>query len=289
MRYAYIQAHGQDHSVARLCRMLKVSRSGYYAWRERGEAPRLQADRVLLGEIHRVHRRSRESYGALKTWKALQAEGIAGGKHRIARLRRQHGIEARRRRRFKAGVYARGGGWSAPDLVQRKFQAPAPDRIWVGDVTFIRSRGGWLYLAMLLDLYSRRIVGWSMSGRNDEALVTDALKMALDQRRPPAGLIHHTDRGRLYACGQYRQVLQEHGLRPSMGRKGDCYDNAAAESFFSSLKNELVHGRWFNDRDQARAAIFDYIEVFYNRQRIHQTLDYRSPEDFERMKVLVPY
>ena len=286
MRYGFIRAHRQDHPVARLCQLLRVSRSGYYAWQGRVEAPRQQADRGLLEEIRRVHQHSRETYGALKTWKALQAEGIAGGKHRIARLRREHSIEAKRRRRFRAGIYARGGRWSAPDLVQRRFQAPAPNLIWVGDVTFIRSRGGWLYLAMLLDLYSRRIVGWSMSNRNDEALVTDALQMALDHRQPATGLIHHTDRGRLYACRQYRQVLQDHGLQPSMGRKGDCYDNAVAESFFSTLKNELIHGRWFQDRDQARSAIFDYIEVFYNRQRRHQTLGYRSPDEFEKINVV---
>lgn len=283
MKYVFIQAHSDKHSVTRLCRMLGVSRSGYYDWQCRPEGRRLQADRDLLAEIRRVHQQSRECYGALKTWKTLQAEGIAGGKHRIARLRRQHGIEAKRRRRFRASVYSRGGRWTAPDLVQRQFQAPAPNRIWVGDVTFIRSRGGWLFLATLLDLYSRRVVGWSMSGRNDEALVTDALTMALDHRQPPAGLIHHTDRGRLYACGQYRHLMNDRGLQPSMGRKGDCYDNAVAESFFSTLKNELIHGQWFQDRDEARTAIFDYIEVFYNRQRRHQTLGYRSPDEFERI------
>jgi transposase InsO family protein len=283
VKYDFIQTHRDEHSVARLCRMLSVSRSGYYAGQSRPESRWRQSDRLLLEEIRQVHQQSRECYGALKTWKTLQAEGTIGGKHRIARLRRQHGIEAKRRRRFRASVNARGGSWSAPDLVQRQFQAPGPNRIWVGDVTFIRSRGGWLFLAMLLDLYSRRIVGWSMSNRHDEALVTDALKMALTQRRPARGLIHHTDRGRLYACGQYRQVLQDHGLQPSMGRKGDCYDNAAAESFFSTLKNELIHSKWFQDRDEARAAIFDYIEVFYNRKRRHQALDYRSPDEFERI------
>lgn len=286
MRYAFVQQQGKTHSVASLCRLLKVSRSGYYTHQDRAISARQQADRTLLEEIRRVHRKSRESYGALKTWKTLQAEGVAGGKHRIARLRREQGIQAQRRRRFKAGVYARGGRWSAPDLVQRHFQAPAPNRIWVGDVTFIRSRRGWLYLAMLLDLYSRRIVGWSMSNQNDEALVTDALTMALDHRHPAQGLIHHTDRGRLYAGGHYRQMLEAHGLQQSMGRKGDCYDNAAAESFFSTLKNELIHGKWFQDRDEARTAIFDYIEVFYNRQRIHQSLGYRSPVEFENMNLL---
>lgn len=288
MRYAFIQQQRNAYSVASLCRLLKVSRSGYYAHQGRAPSARRRADQALLEAIRRVHRQSRENYGAYKTWKALQAEGIAGGKHRIARLRREQDIQAQRRRRFKAGVYARGGRWSAPDLVQRHFQAAAPNRLWVGDVTFIRSRSGWLYLAMLLDLYSRRIVGWSMSSQNDEALVTDALTMALAHRQPTSGLIHHTDRGRLYACGHYRQQLQDHGLQPSMGRKGDCYDNAAAESFFSTLKNELVHGQWFQDREQARTAIFDYIEVFYNRQRIHQSLGYRSPVEFENTN-LVPF
>ena len=287
MKYAVIGAWASTHAVARQCRVLGVSRSGYYAWRGRAQSAREAQDRRLLVHVRRVHLESRQRYGALKTWRELTRQGTVCGKHRIARLRRAHGIEALRRRRFKATTYARSGGWAAPDRVRRVFQAPAPDRLWVGDVTYLATRAGWLYLAMLMDLYSRRIVGWSLAERNDLALVRGALSMALVRRRPRPGLIHHTDRGRLYASGEYRQILDEHGVLPSMGRTGDCYDNAPAESFFSTLKNELVHGIHFQDRDHARREVVMYIEGFYNRRRLHQALGYLSPTAFEH-RLAVP-
>lgn len=197
MKYVFIRAHTHEHAVGVMCRVLRVSRSGYYAWYDRPESARESDDRRLLGQIRRMHALSREAYGAVKTWQALRSEGVACGKHRVARLRRAHGIEARRRRRFRASTYARVGRWAAPDLVRREFHAAVPDRIWVGDVTFISTRAGWLFLAVLLDLCSRRVVGWAMSERNDVALVMDALRMALALRTPVAGLIHHTDRGAL--------------------------------------------------------------------------------------------
>jgi transposase InsO family protein len=231
-----------------------------------------------VDEIRRVHAAARGVYGARKTWQQLRAQGIVCGQHRVARLRRRHGIEATRRRRFKVTTRSRQGHGRTPDLVQRGFTAPAPNRVWVGDVTCVATREGWLYVAVLLDLYSRKVVGWAMSERINSALVLRALSMALSARRPAPGLIHHTDHGAIYTAEAYRAQLQAHGLAASMGRTGDCYDNAVAESFFSTVKNELVGGQGYSSRQAARTALFEFIEVFYNRQRIHQTLGYRTPQ-----------
>lgn len=207
---------------------------------------------------------------------------VVCGKHQVARLRKQTGIEARRKRRFRLTVENHASAPAAPNLVRRQFEVGEPDRIWVGDMTFIRTRQGWLHLAILLDLFSRRIVGWSMSERPDLALVLSALNMALEQRQPKSGLIHHTDQGPIYAARAYRERMQAQGLTPSMSAKGNAYDNAVAESFFGNLKNELVHHSDFESRNSARAAIFDYIELFYNRSRMHQSLGYLSPMQFEQ-------
>jgi len=285
MKYDFIRSHTDQFSLVGMCRVLSVSRSGYYEWRRRGSSARQRADVALAAHIRRIHVASREAYGARKVWKALLAEGVACGRHRVARVRRENGIEARRRSRFKVTHYARRHKEAAPNRLRRCFQAERPDQCWVGDVTFISTRQGWLYLAVLIDLCSRKVVGWAMSDRNDEPLVSAALHMAITHRQPPAGLIHHTDRGVLYSSGNYRRLMAAHGLLPSMSRHGNCYDNACAESFFSTLKNELIHGEAFATRDAGRVAIVTYIEGFYNRQRLHQTLGYRIPEvvDHEAM------
>lgn len=278
----FIRQHRGRHTVRTLCRLLGVSRSGYYAWGARPESERVYEDRALLTRIEAIHRESREAYGAVKTWRSLRAQGVPCGRHRVARLRRQAGIEAKRKRRFRVTTQSRHSLPVAPNVLDRRFAVAQPNRVWVGDITFIPTRAGWLYLAVLLDLYARRIVGWAMSPYIDRELVTQALVMALQRRRPKPGLIHHTDQGRQYATGSYRQRLIEHGVELSMSRKGDCFDNACAESFISTLKNELTHHLQFNTREEARTAIFEYIEVFYNRQRLHQTLGYLSPAEFER-------
>jgi putative transposase len=285
VKYAFIDAQRRTWRVARLCTVLAVSRSGYYAWRTRPESPRVQANRTLLQHIRAVHVEAREAYGAVKTWRALQARGIACGRHRVARLRRADGIEARRMRRFRTAYQGRNSAPPAPNLVARQFAVPAPNRVWAGDITFIPTRRGWLYLAVVLDLYSRRVVGWAMSDRINGALVQDALLMALEQRQPEPGLIHHSDQGMQYAGGDYHALLQAHGLRASMSRKGNCYDNAPVESFFSTLKNEWTWHQIFQDRDHARSALFDYIELFYNRQRRHAALNYLSPVTYEEHDV----
>ncbi len=259
-----------------MCRVFKVSSSGYYEWRTRSESQRSQEDRALIEEIQNIHRQSRHAYGYVKTWKALQAQGIACGKHRVARLRKDNGIEAKRSQRFKVTTRSKHQHWIASDHVKRKFYAEQPNQIWAGDVTFIPTQQGWLYLAILLDLYSRKVIGWSMSHRNDQQLTISALQMANTHRQPQDALIHHTDRGRLYATDQYRALMKQHNIIPSMSRKGNCYDNAVSETFFSTLKNELIHEKCYATREEARRDIFEYIECFYNRQRIHQTLNCRS-------------
>jgi transposase InsO family protein len=283
VKYGFIERRQEQFAVAALCRALRVSRSGFYAWQTRPESARRARDRQLLPAIAQVHAAARAAYGARKTWVALNHAGIACGKHRVARLRREAGIEAQRKRRFRLMVEHRHTAASAPNLVQRVFTVTAPNRTWVGDTTVVRTRAGWLHVAALLDLYARRVVGWAMAARQDTALVMMALRMALWQRRPPAGLIHHTDQGGIYAAADYRALLAQHGIVPSMSGKGNCYDNAVAESFFSTLKNELTHHRSFTTHGEARAAIFDFIEVFYNRQRLHQTLGDRTPVEVEAL------
>lgn len=283
MKYRFIEDHKDAYRVRSLCAALGVSRSGYYEWRDRQPSRRAEENQRLLQRIREVHRASRENYGAYKTWKALRAEGESCGENRVARLRQAHGIVAKRIVLFRRAYANRNSAPPAPNLLDRDFTAARPNRVWVTDVTFVPTRRGWLYVAVMIDLFSRRIVGWSMGSRLDQHLVIDALRMALEQRQPEPGLIHHSDQGQVYAGTAYRAVLREHGIVQSMSRKGNCLDNAVAESFFSNLKNELVHHTLYEDRDQARAAIFDYMELFYNRQRLHESLGYISPVSFEAM------
>lgn len=282
MKYAFIQEHRHQFSVSKLCRLAQVSRSGFHAWRKRTPSLRAQRNAQLLIEIRRIHVEHRSAYGAVKTWRALQSRAVVCGKHRVARLRREGGVEVKRQQRQRVTVEHHKMAAPAPDLLVRQFSAPTPNRIWAGDMTFIRTREGWLHLAVLLDLFSRKVVGWAMDHRPGQALHVGALTMALATRRPKPGLIHHTDRGAQYRSGAYREVLATHGVLPSMNGRKVPQDNAVAESFFSTLKNELVHHCDFKSRGEARMAIRDFIEVFYNRKRIHETLGYKSPEQFER-------
>jgi transposase InsO family protein len=260
VKYGFIRAHQDQFSVSRMCVVFQVSRNGYYDWRDRPESKRSKENRIALSQIREVHARSREAYGALKTWRELMARGFEWGRHRIAKLRRAAGIEAKRKRRFRITTQSRAGVVAAKNRLGQRFEAKAVDRVWVGDITFIPTAEGWLYLAVLID--SRRVVGWAMSERIDQQLVLDALNMARLQRRVKPGLIHHTDQGRQYSSAAYLAVLKQHGMIASMSRRANCYDNAVAESFFSSLKNELIHHNSFRTRGEARTAIFEYIEVF---------------------------
>ena len=264
-----------------MCRVLMVSASGYYSWRMRPLSKRKLFDRSLVDAIRHIHAGSNQNYGAIKTWKALNAKGIYCGKHRVARLRRENGIESKRRKRFKITTMSKHTEWIAPNILNRCFNTSQPNKVWIGDVTFLATRTGWLYLAILIDLYSRKVIGWAMSDRNNKDLVLNALDMAMERRRPQTEILHHTDRGSVYGCDEYRNRLVTYGMVPSMSRKGDCYDNAPAESFFSTLKNELSYGQRFTSREHARLEVFKFIEIFYNRQRLHQALNYSTPEAVE--------
>ena len=283
MRYAFIEEHRQRHPVARLCRLVEVSRSGYLAWRDRSPSARAKQDVALLTEIRRVHVEFRQAYGYIKTWQTLQSRGVSCGKHRVARLRREHGVEAKRVQRQRTTVEHHKMPAAAPDLLQQQFDVEQPNRVWAGDMTFIRTREGWLHLAVMLDLYSRKVVGYATDSRPSQAVHLNALQMAINARRPKTGLIHHTDRGSQYRAGAYQAVLAKYGIQASMNGRKVPQDNAVAESFFSTLKNELIHHVDLATRAQANALIADYIEQFYNRRRIHQSLGYRTPEQFEKL------
>lgn len=264
-----------------MCETLKVSKSGYYAWKTRPLSKRALFDKALSEGIRQIHIESRENYGSLKTWKTLRIRGIYCGKHRVARLRKINGIESKRRKRFKITTLSKNTEWIAPNILNRCFTVAKPNEVWIGDVTFLATRTGWLYLAVLLDLYSRKVIGWSMSDRNNKQLVLSALNMAIERRQPRSEILHHTDRGSIYGSDEYRNRLITHGLVPSMSRKGNCYDNAVAESFFSTLKNELIFSQGFMSREHAKLEVFKFIEIFYNRQRLHQALNYITPEAME--------
>lgn len=283
MRYAFIDAEKAQFPVLLLCKVLGVSRSGFYAWRARPASQRGKTDAELAQEIVEVHAVSRGTYGSPCVHAELRARGLRVGKKRIARLMRDRGLAARKRRRFRPKTTDSNHHLPiAENVLDRDFSRPAPNQAWVGDITYIPTAQGWLYLAVLLDLHSRRVVGWAMSDRIDRHLVLGALSMAVTNRGVPAGgVLHHSDRGSQYASDDYRKALAGYGFKASMSRRGNCWDNAVSESFFSTLKVELVHQRQFATRAEARTAIFEYIEVFYNRQRRHSTLGYVSPAQFE--------
>lgn len=279
MRYAFIREHRARFPLRVLCAVMGVSRSGFYRWLRQPVGRRQLRREALLARIGRVHRRSRGTYGSPRVQRALAMEGDAPCRNTVAALMRAHGLRGRTRTRRVRTTIPR--EVVASDLLERRFQAAAPDQVWTGDITYIPTAQGYLYLAGVMDLYSRRIVGWSMAAHLRQELVLDALRMAIERRRPKPGLIHHSDRGCQYTSHAFRDLLARHQIRQSMSGRGDCYDNAPTESLWSTLKRELVHTRTFATRDQARAAIFDYIEVFYNRKRLHSRLGYQSPVAFE--------
>ena len=282
MRFAFIAAEKAAFPVTVLCRILAVSRAGFYAAQARPVPGRARGDAQLAVEIAAIHGESRQRYGSPRVHAELRARERGVSRKRVARLMRQRGLAARRRRRYRVTTDSRHPFPVAANVLARQFTAPAPDAVWVTDITYIPTGEGWLYLAVILDLYSRGIVGWAMSERITRQLTLDALGMALARRRPPPGLLHHSDRGSQYASGDYQTALGRQGIVGSMSRRGDCWDNAVAESFFATLKVELVHEALWPTRAAARTALFDYIEVFYNQQRRHSSLGFLSPLAFER-------
>jgi putative transposase len=284
MSYQIIEQNRGVSSVETMSRALGVSVSGYYAWRTREASPHQRKDEQLLRRIEQVYQRGRGVYGSPRIHAALRQEGIRCGRKRVARLMQQAGLHSRRRpKRRLSTTDSRHNRVLAPNLLRRDFSASAPNQKWLGDIMAIETSEGWLYLATLLDTYSRKIVGWAMSQTRDEVLVTQALHMALRQRTlpPDTSLIHHSDRGSQYSADHYRALLAAYGIQLSMSAKGDPYDNAMMESFFSTLRAELTDLHVFPTFNAARTAVFEFIEVFYNRQRLHSSLGYLSPHDFE--------
>jgi putative transposase len=265
-----------------MCQVLNVARSGYYAWCNRPAAPRTQENEILTQRIQQIYDASRQSYGSPRIQAALVAEGVAISRQRVVRLMAKLGISAQSRRKFKATTDSEHAWPIADNALDRDFTTTEPDRVWVADITYIWTTEGWLYLAVIIDLFSRRVVGWSMAEHMRTELVLTALEAALGQRHPAqSGLLFHSDRGSQYASGDYQMALQQATITGSMSRRGNCWDNAVAESFFGTLKTELIHPRIFSTRTLARTVIAEWIEVFYNRQRRHSTIGYLSPVQFE--------
>jgi len=282
MRYQFIREHAAQFPITQLCDVLGVSRSGYYAWGTRPVSARAQEDARLLERMTTIHTKSRQTYGHRRLHADLRQAGETCGKGRVARLMRQGKLVARLRRKHRKTTDSAHQEPVAPNRLDRQFAVTAPDQVWVSDITYIATWEGWLYLATVMDLGTRQIVGWSMGTTLERSLAINALIDALQRRRPAPGLLHHSDRGSQYASRDYQQLLATHGLICSMSRKGNCWDNAPMESFFHSLKTELIYGAVYRTRAQARQEIFEYIEVWYNRQRLHSALGYLSPMQYEQ-------
>lgn len=282
MKFTFIHRHATEFPVGLLCHVLGVSRSGYYAWQRRPPSETTRRQEAWVAEIRQAHRVSRGIYGSPRVHRELVARGVNCSENTVAKLMRREGIRSKTRRRFVVRTTdSRHGHPLAPNRLNQAFDEPRPDRTWAADITYIPTQEGWLYLAAVIDLCSRKIVGWATGDSLRAVLVCEALRMALVQRAPRQPVLHHSDRGVQYACDDYQALLAAHGLVPSMSRRGNCYDNAVIESFFGTLKTELVHHERYVTHDAARQSLFEYIEVFYNRQRRHSALNYVSPHEFE--------
>lgn len=287
MKYRVIHETAKEHknySILKMCRILDVSRSGYYQWCKRGESHHKKRDHELKEKILHVFNKYKRRYGSPRIHDELRDMGIRCSKKRVERLMGELGIKARHKRLFRVTTNSKHNYPVAPNLLNRQFEVDAPNRVWVADITYIRTFEGRLYLATVMDLYSRKIVGWSMSETINTDLALSALKMAIHRRRPPKGLMHHSDRGIQYASHPYQQVLKAHQMVCSMSRKGNCWDNAVMESFFSTLKTECIDGKIYLSRSQAKREIFEFIEIDYNRNRRHSTIGNMSPENFENRR-----
>jgi transposase InsO family protein len=287
VKYKFIVAHREEFEIKVMCRVLGVSRSGYYAWLKRPTRARKMADQRLQQQIKDIYQHSRQSYGSPRIRAELADQGIQCSRKRVARLMRQANLRAKQRGKFKVITTDSAHPYPvARNLLAQDFRVSRPNEKWLGDITYIPTAQGWLYLAVILDLYSRRIVGWAMSDSLERHLVIAALQMAIVRRQPPPGLLHHSDRGSQYASDDYQALLTYHHFQVSMSRKGNCYDNAPMESFFATLKTELIHHCHYHTKTEAKPAVFEYIEVFYNRLRRHSALDYQSPVTFEKLSLI---
>jgi len=285
MIFRFVSNHQSEFPILLMCRVLAVSRSGYYAWLKHPESKKARDDKALSKEITEIHRESFNTYGSPRVYRELKRRGKHLGENRVARLMRKDGLRAKTKRKFKVTTDSRHNLPVAPNLLNREFTPEVPNQAWASDITYIWTAEGWLYLAVVMDLFSRAIVGWSMSERMTRALVINALGMAVKRRNPSPGLLHHSDQGSQYASADYQAILAKHGAICSMSRKGNCWDNAPVESFFSTLKREHVFHNLYGHRAQARQSIFMYIEQFYNRKRIHSALGHRTPSEMEQFKL----
>jgi len=281
MMYRFIEQNREHYSVGRLCQVLGIARSAYYGWKKRGPSQRDQDNQALIEHIRRIHKLSRKTYGSPRVYHQLKKQELICSPNRVARLMRQDGLKGRRKYRKVHTTDSQHDFPVAENLLNREFEAEKPNQKWVGDITYIPTEEGWLYLAGVLDLYSRKIVGWAMSNLIDADLVEKALRMAYYQRHPDQGLLHHSDRGSQYASHQIRELLANSHTQVSMSRRANCWDNAVMESFWGTLKNEWVHHQKYKTRAEAKTDIFEYIEGFYNTFRLHSTLGYLSPVEFE--------
>jgi transposase InsO family protein len=287
VKYQFIADHREEFEITVMCRVLAVSRSGYYAWCKRPTSPRKMADQELIQQIKEIHQQSRQTYGSPRIQAELAENGVPCSHKRVARLMRDEELFAKQNRKFKVTTTDSAHPYPvAPNLLDQDFTAGRPNEKWLADITYIPTAEGWLYLAVVMDLYSRRIVGWTMSDSLERHLVIAALHMAIKMRQPPSGLLHHSDRGSQYASDDYQAVLTKYQIQGSMSRTGNCYDNAPMESFFGTLKTELVHHCVYQTKAEAKTDIFEYIEVFYNRFRRHSALHYQSPVNFEKLALI---
>jgi putative transposase len=283
MKYQFIAEYQQEYPITTMCRVLSVSVSGYYAWRKRTPSLHSREDAQLAEKVKKAFQDNRCVYGSPRVHAELRAQGLHCARKRVARLMREQGLCAQRPGHRTTTTHSDKNAQVAPNLLRRDFHAEAPNQKWVSDTTYIWTREGWLFLAVVLDLFSRMVIGWSMSAIQDATLVVQALHMAVARRRSQAGLLHHSDRGSTYTSESYQALLQQEGMQVSMSRTADCYDNAAMESFFHSFKGECVDCQPFQTRAHARSTTFDYIETFYNRTRRHSTLNYMSPLEYKQV------
>jgi putative transposase len=284
VKYRAIKDHADRFDIRLMCRVLAVSRAGYYAWRRRPHGARAEHNHYLLAQIRASHERSHQHYGSPRIARDLWAAGLRCSENRVAHLMRANRIRAKTVRRWVRTTHSDHALAVASNTLNRSFQVNAPNRVWASDITYLPTQGGWLYLAVVLDLYSRAVVGWSMGTDMRVELTARALRMAIGRRQPGSGLMHHSDRGVQYAACDYQRLLQAHGISCSMSRKGNCWDNACVESFFSTLKRERVYHQRYRSPAEAKHDVFHWIEVIYNRQRRHSALGYRSPAEFEQMR-----
>lgn len=282
MRFAFIDSHRGSHSVETMARILKVSRSGYYAWRVRPRSRRSENNEILLDHIAEVQHELKYRYGSKRLARELANRGIRAGHGRIARLTRQYGLQARRKRAYRVTTDSNHRHAVASNILDRQFDVHKINYAYVSDITYLATAKGWMYLCTVIDLASRKVVGWSLNERMTADLVVQAIRASVMRQRPPKGVIFHSDRGSQYASAAVKSCLEQYGFVQSMSRKGDCWDNAVAESFFKTLKTELCQGKAFRSRDAARVGVFEYVEVFYNRKRLHSKLGYVTPEAYEQ-------